>query len=574
MIESPAAALPPSPQPPATPAANPVENALSAGWAAFKARPWLLTVPMVIVLPLANLAWLGAIFAITVAEPVLEALGITSGAAMFAAALVAIGLLVLVVLGFAIVGTGYAAAVLRVVRGEPSGAGEVLRGFSRVSGIVAASLVTVGAIAAVVGAGAICVAIAATLAPVGPGASSGATLSAVLTDGLAYLFATALLMLVVAGLYYVLAGLSQWPFLLLDGDLGARAAIAASWRMMRGRRLALLSLWFAVAALNVAGLLLLVFGVIFTGAIGVAAFAAFHHELAVGHGVADAAAVGRPRRTPLAAWVVDAQLALRITALLTLVGMIVTIAPLIAFYKAEWSPYGPAWLLIGMTPLVLAPIGYFVVGWALGGTPGQRIVGPGWGRHGWLAAVYGLAVLVEVGTVVSLAYPAPGGILALAVGHETARQLVAAIPEGFASAPNNTGASDRLDLPGTDPDTPVMLASYRITDTAGTPYFFALRRYFHVATAEAAMTRLRASGASPAPDLGVEAFSVRDENAGVVRMAVRAGDTLIAGEAAPEHAEALERLLLLQLDHLDAARASVDRVYRWLRVPEERLVDG
>lgn len=570
MIESPVAPVPPLP----APAPNLVETALNAGWAAFKARPWLLTVPMVIVLPLANLVWLGGIVAITVAEPVSEALGLASGAAMLAAAAVFIGLLVLVVLAFAIVGTGYAVAALRVVRGEATGAGDVLRGFSRVPGIVLASLVTLGAVAAVVGVAAIAVAVAASLAAVDPQASSDATLSAVMTGGLVYLVALAVVILVIAGLYYVLAGLSQWPFLLLDGGLGAREAVAASWRMMRGRRLALLNLWFAVAALNVVGLLLLVFGVIFTGAIGVAAFAAFHDELAAGQAMVDAPAVGRSRRTPLAAWAVDAQIVLRITAMLTLGAMIATIAPLIAFFKAEWSPYGPAWLLIGMTPLVLAPIVYFVAGWALGGTPGQRIVGPGWGRFRWLAAVYGLAVLVEVGALASIVYRAPGGILAVAVGYETARQLVAAMPEGFASAPNNSGASDRLDLPATDPDEPVMLASYRITDTAGTPYFFALCRYFRVETAEATMTRLRAPGASTTPGLGAEAFTVRDERAGVVRMVVRAGDTVIAGEAAPEHAEALERLLALQVERLDAARASVDRVYRWLPVPEERLADG
>lgn len=567
MTELPAVQVPPAP----APAPNLVETALTAGWTAFKSRPWLLTVPMVILLPLANLVVLGAFFAITVAEPASEALGITSGAAMLAAGVVAIGLFGLVVLAFAIVGTGYAVTALRVVRGETPGAGDVLRGLSRAPGIVLASLVTVGAMVAVVGAGAIAAAVAASLAAADSQAASGATLSGALTGGLAYLVGVVVVILGIVGLYHVLAGLSQWPFLLLDGGLGAREAVAASWRMMRGRRLALLNLWFAVAALNVVGLLLLGFGAIFTGAIGVAAFASFHHGLAVGEDVMDAVAVGRPRRTPLAAWAVDAQIALRIAALLTLGAMIATIAPLIAFNRTEWSPYGPAWLLIGMTPLVLVPIVYFVAGWALGGTPGQRIVGLGWGRFRWLAAIFGLAVLVEVGALASIAYRATGGILALAVGYETARQLVAGIPEGFASAPNNSSASDRLDLPATDPDEPVMLASYRITDTAGTPYFFALRRYFRVETAEAAMTRLREPGASPTPALGEEAFTVRDENAGVVRMMVRAGDTVIAGEAVPEHAAALGRLLALQLERLDAARASVDRVYRWLPMPEERL---
>jgi hypothetical protein len=565
---------PPSPPPPPPPL-NPVEQALGAGWQAFKARPWLLTLPQVILLPLACLVLPMGILAAGATLNLTETPDAIFGAVMGSVALLAGGLGLLALLALAIAAVGYVVAALRIVRGEPTGAGDLLAGLRRAPGIALATLITGGAGAAVAVSSALATALSLYLVDgltwIGGQVASPRLPGEALASGLAYALAGAIVILGIAALYYVLAGLSQWPFLLLDRGMSARDAVAASWRMMRGHRLALLSLWFAASALNVVGLLLLVFGVIFTTAIGIGAFAGFHQRLASAATSVQPQSAPKPRRTPLAAWAVDAWIALRVTALMTLGVMIGTIAPTIAFNKSTWSPYGPTWILAGMAPLVIVPVAYFLVGWLVGGTPGQRIVGTGWGRFRWLAVVYGLAALVEVAGLAGAIRKAPAGIVALAAGYETARQLVAELPEGYATAPNNTGASDGLTLPRPDPDDLSVSASYRITDTAGSPYFFTLRRYVHAETAKAAQVRLQETGASPAPALGVEAFSMHDESEGVVRIVVRAGDTLIAGEAPPEQAEDLERLLQLQLERLDAAQAGVERVYRWLPAPAERL---
>lgn len=576
---------------PATASRNPVERALSAGWQAFKARPWLLTLPQVILLPLACLVLPTLILAVTAAIRLADAPDATYGAVLiFGALLIGLPFLLILLLA-AIFGTGYVVAALRAVRGEPTGAGDLFAGFRRAPGIALAVLITGFAAVAIVFPTALGLALVAGAGRVAPDALIGHPLAQGLAAGLVYASGAALLILAIAAAYYVFAGLSQWPFLLLDGGLGARDAVAGSWRMMRGRRLALLSLWFAASALNVVGLLLLVFGVIFTSAIGVAAFAAFHHGLEHAELTTDAlpAASPRPRRTPLAAWAVDAWIALGVTALFTLAMLVGSTVWMIGFARSVWSPYAPAWILAGIAPFVIVPVAYFVIGWASGGTPGQRIVGPGWGRFRWLGVVYGLAVVVQIAPLVGIVRDVPGGILALAVGYETARQLVAALPEGFDSAPNNEGASDQLDLPKRDPYDLSISASYRITDTVGAPYRFVLRRYFHEETAVAAAARMHEAGAraepvagaesvatagaaaypAPTSEFEVETFAVDDLDAGVVRIVARSGDTVIAGEAEPENADGLRYLIGIQLARMDAAREGVDRVYRWL--PVERL---
>lgn len=554
---------------------NRVEQALNEGWAAFKARPWLLTVPQVVLVPVgALISVLPFLIVGGVVSLAVQSADPSNAAYYVILFIIALFIGALLATALAVVVTGYAAAALRVARGEAVDTGDLFAGFRRVPGIVLAVLITGLAVAAVLAAAAIGMVV---LVGVDRALQAMIThpLAAMLTSGLIYAIAVGIWLSALAAICYVLAGVSQWPFLLLNDGLGGRDAVATSWRMMRGRRLELVSLWNATAALNVVGLFALGFGVIFTNAIAVAAFAAFHRDLVGTREMDDSAATQGPRaiRTPLAAWAVDSSIVVLMAALFTLAAMIAMIAPAIAFARSSWSPYAPVWVLAGMTPLVIVPIAYFVLGRMLGGTPGQRIVGSGWGRFGWLGVVFGLSVLLEVGSLGATILRAPAGILSLAVGHEIARALVAELPAGYDSAPNNEGASDNLDLPATDSSEPTVIASYRITDTVGTPYRFALRRYFRTATADAAAARRRERGAVPEPAVGPDAFSVPDPDAGVVRVTVRAGDTLIAGEAAPEHADELKRLLRLQLDRLDAARDRVERVHGWLPVPAEQLKD-
>ena len=558
-------AFPPSP--------NRVEAALNTGWGAVKARPWFLSAPLVILLPLFGLILPAIVVGVAaLAFWLIEQPSSGGVIGLVVALLIGLPLLLLVV----IAGTGYAAAALRVVRGEPVGAGDLLAGFGRLPGIAFATAITGAGVAAITGVLALGAALFAGATRIGTYALvKNPQAAELVAQGVIYLFVAALSILAIVAACYLFAGLAQWPYLLLVGGLGARDAVAESWRLMRGRRLDFVSLWFATTALNVVGLLALGLGALFTLAIAAARFAAFYDRLEgdVMPEGAHPASPPLPSRTPMAAWVVDSWIALRLTALVTLLSIVATLAPIISLNRTTWSPYGPAWILAGFSPFVIVPVVYMALGRALGRTPGQRIVGAGWGRFRWLAAVMGVAVLVEVVSLSGSARRAPFGILALAVGYETARQVVADLPAGYHSAPNNNGASDGLDLPSTTPSDMIVSANYRITDTGGVAYLFTLRRYFHVDTAEAAVTRMHGPGETPEPALGPDAFTVRDEDAGVTRIFARAGDTIIAGEALPAKEGELKRLVAMQLGRLDTARAEVERVFGWLPVPTERLED-
>ncbi len=88
-----------------------------------------------------------------------------------------------------------------------------------------------------------------------------------------------LIFLIVPGVYVAVA-LMPALFLVLDDDLGAVETLQKAWAMTSGHRGRVFLVLLAVIGLNVLGLIALLIGVIFTGALSLLINAALYDELA------------------------------------------------------------------------------------------------------------------------------------------------------------------------------------------------------------------------------------------------------------------------------------------------------
>ncbi len=94
-------------------------------------------------------------------------------------------------------------------------------------------------------------------------------------------------------------------------------------------------------------------------------------------------------------------------------------------------------------------------------------------------------------------------------------------------------------------------------------------RYNQADTAELALGRLQGPLGQPAAGLGDAAVVLRYP--AVVRLAARAGDTILAAEGRLGDEAELRDLIAWQLARLDLARERAAPVYRWLPKSEQRL---
>ncbi|MBK7780906.1 MAG: hypothetical protein IPJ58_09100 [Ardenticatenia bacterium] len=559
---------------------NAVDTALRLGWAGFRRHPWLLAIPLLVM---------------------------EMGAYMLAAALVGsemvvsdsmdhwlesdftgAGLAKIVLLpnaAFLIAGiatkVAFLPVALRAVRNEPVGLGSYFAWIGRLPGIVLALLL-----------GGICVAIppaSAGLAIYGLHRASALVALHLPAGALGQGVAMTLVYLVMVaigiagglGFIYVLTGLSQVPLLIVDRRQSALTAMLDSWELMDGRRLAYISLVYAYFAMQGLGVLALVIGLVVTAPAGLATLAAFYHGLPRSSfsGPAGRAPVWRGRGYSLAALTLD-MLVVWLLACATVFPMMMgSTRAIIDILKRVWLPYGMGWIVVPLSPMVLIPILYLWRGAMRRRTVGTWIIGPGWGRMRWLAVIPFGFVLLTFGLPFGLVTHLMGRtLLTVGGGSELARRVVFALPTEYASSPSVGEHSERLRLPAAVADVTLrgpssVEAGYRITDSHGVAYPFRLRRYHQVQTAREAMERLAASGARPEPRLGLDAVAIEDPTAEVVRMAQRWESTLIIGESAPQSADGLRRLMVMQGDALPEADAALSWIWRLTSDPDERLLD-
>lgn len=551
--------------------ANAVETALDLGWAGFKRHPWLLTIPPLFLVPV--------LFAVTTVLAVmtgsLDALNAwqdadSPGVSLAARLLIPNLVLYAQVLAVAII---LSLVALRAVRDEPMGWRAYFVWVRRLPGIALAILVgAVGASIPPALAGLVIHGpsrLGELLVPHLPGGRVGQIIAPPFLSALLALLDIAGF----CGFVYVLTGLSQVPLLILDRRQSAMSAMIDSWHLMEGRRRALISLGLAIAALQIVGLMALGIGVAVTAPVGVAAYAAFYHGLpkTMLPGPALSAPIWRSQGYSLAALALDAYLALYLAAVVTLATLIGGTRPIIDLLKQVWVPFGMAWMVILASPIVLVPFLYLVIGSLRRRTVGQWIVGPGWGRFRWLAVVPLVAFLIGMAPFPFVTSRVFGGLLSGGVGSEIARLVVAALPPEYTSTPSAGESSAGLQLPETEPETPSVAVTYRITDSLGVGHPFTLRRYVQVRTARDALDSLSARGGTPVPELGPDAIAIEDPSAGVVRLMLRRESTLLVGESRPESVGSLRRLMVLQRDALGEAEASVSWAWPLLPEPEERL---
>ena len=559
---------------------NAVDTALRLGWAGFKRHPWLLAIPLLVM---------------------------EMGAYMLAAALVGsemvvsdsmdhwlesdftgAGLAKIVLLpnaAFLIAGiatkVAFLPVALRAVRNEPVGLGSYLVWIGRLPGIaLALVLCGIGVAIPTASAGLVIYGLHRAGALVEPQLSPG-LLGQGVAMTLIYLGMVAVGMAGFLGSVYVLTGLSQVPLLIVDRRQSALTALLDSWDLMDGRRLAYISLVFAYIALQGLGVLALVIGLVVTSPAGLAAFAAFYHGLPRSSfgGPVGRATAWRGRGYSLAALTLD----MLVVGLLALVVMLATLLGAgrsIAYsLKQDWLPFGAGWIGILASPLLLVPALYLWRGAMRRRTVGTWIIGPGWGRMRWLAVIpFGYVLLTFVLPLGLVTHRMGRSLLAGGGGSELARRVVFALPTEYASSPSVGEYSEKFWLPGTVADATTFSSSsveaaYRITDSQGVAYPFRLRRYQQVQTAREAMERLAASGARPEPRLGPDAVAIEDPTAEVVRMAQRWESTVIIGESAPQSADGLRRLMVLQGDALPESDMALSWIWRLTSDPDERLLD-
>ena len=357
-----------------------------------------------------------------------------------------------------------------------------------------------------------------------------------------------------------------------------------AWALTEGHRWSVLSLFFALTILNTVGLLAFGVGLLVTAPIAACARAALYTRLVeekkrkaffekVGGEQPHEATSTAPRRRPLSALVVDGWIILYATATGMLAVMVSTIRPIIDRMGNSWSPYREAMFvaLVVLTPIVLLVL-FIIFIRRMGWTPGARIVAEGWGRFEWLAILSAIALAFMTWRVLAAAGVAVVGFTAMGVGSEMAHTMIADLSDGHSSQPDLAYGTDwlrKLDI-GSD-DVSLVQKRYTVTDTVGTPYFFAVARYYHEPTATAMMQRLEGGDAKVTSVLEADAIEVRDETAGWVRIAVLDGSTILAGEAGVDHVEKLYDLMAHQLSRLDAARERVAPVYERLPKPVQRL---
>ena len=93
------------------------------------------------------------------------------------------------------------------------------------------------------------------------------------------LVAVGFIMLIIPGIILAV-GLSPTMYLVMDADLGATDTLRRAWEMTRGHRGSIFILALVIIALNVAGVLFFLIGIIFTGAFSLLVGAAAYNELA------------------------------------------------------------------------------------------------------------------------------------------------------------------------------------------------------------------------------------------------------------------------------------------------------
>lgn len=559
---------------------NAVDIALRLGWTGFRRHPWLLAIPLLVM-------ELGAYMlaaALVGSEMVLSDSmdhwleGDFTGAGL--AKIVLLPNAAFLIAGIA-TKVAFLPVALRAVRNEPVGLGSYFAWIGRLPGIVLALVLCgIGVAIPTASAGLVIYGLHRAGALVEPQLSPG-LLGQGVAMTLIYLGMVAVGMAGFLGSVYVLTGLSQVPLLIVDRRQSALTALLDSWDLMDGRRLAYISLVFAYIALQGLGVLALVIGLVVTSPAGLAAFAAFYHGLPRSSfgGPVGRATAWRGRGYSLAALTLD----MLVVGLLALVVMLATLLGAgrsIAYsLKQDWLPFGAGWIGILASPLLLVPALYLWRGAMRRRTVGTWIIGPGWGRMRWLAVIpFGYVLLTFVLPLGLVTHRMGRSLLAGGGGSELARRVVFALPTEYASSPSVGEHSEKLRLPATVADatrsgSSSVEAGYRITDSHGVAYPFRLRRYHQVQTAREAMERLAASGARPEPRLGPDAVAIEDPTAEVVRMAQRWESTLIIGESAPQSADGLRRLMVLQGDALPEADRALSWIWRLTSDPDERLLD-
>ena len=304
----------------------------------------------------------------------------------------------------------------------------------------------------------------------------------------------------------LLLGFVPWPLLLTDRGRGAWAAIREGWALTHGHRVALLSLYLALTILGGLGSLALGLGLLVTAPIAACARTALYLRLTAGQ----AAVVAPPTSDADALQMGAAPSAGPPTD--------AAVSP----RHAESRPVGPsrrpcsglvldAWIVL----LVV------VAGWLSIMISSVRPIIDTL-HAGWRP--YGPAALLGPDIVAPLALQVAG-------------------------------------------DAPRIATAYTLTDTLGAPYFFELNHHSHVSTAVEVMALLDGGQAGGVASLGAGAIERHDSASGRVRIAVRDGSAVLAGETKAEPAATLTELMADQLAHLGAARERVAPVYDRLPKP-------
>ncbi len=582
--------------------------ALAAGWRAFPARPWALMAGQLAFLALGLWSAVWALFASLLIGPP-EA---SNSALEWLAVL---GLLLVGIIPWWLAWVGLAEAARRAVRGEAPTAGAFFTGVRHPLATTWAGVFGHGLLLGALVLAFLPVAVAIAWDRFRDGLSRFALLAGdlgsgavwawilVLTMGFTVLAALAVTY-ALAVMGFAVASLAPWGFMVAEGA-GLRA-LPAGWARVRGRRWPFLGLLAALFVLNLLGLMALYVGVVVTGAVSTCVLAAFLAER--GPGADSPAPVETPSPAPMgpsapgpapteppapaqiaapapaeppapaarprrwSAWALDGWLAYLVAANTTLLVIVLLTRPILDLARQAQPTYGLA--LSGVAALgscVVAMGLYALAARRRPPSPGRRLAGTGWGRFEWLAVPIAAVLVIQLATLVVALASAVGSFAALGVGQEMGRVLMADLPPGFEASAGYAGGEDWFGLLETEGGrgSDLVQGSYTITNTAGTPYYFKVVRYYRLPTAKIALGRMLGPLGQPVTDLGDAAVVVRYP--AVVRLATRVGDTVIAAEGPAVGEAELRDLMARQLARLDLARSRTAPVYRWLPKSVQRL---
>jgi uncharacterized membrane protein len=92
------------------------------------------------------------------------------------------------------------------------------------------------------------------------------------------LISVGIFLLLIPGIFVALA-FGQWPFLIMDRNLGILDSLEGSWKMMKGYKGEFLLLWLVLIAINIVGLIPLGIGLLFTVPLTYSIQAAFYDRV-------------------------------------------------------------------------------------------------------------------------------------------------------------------------------------------------------------------------------------------------------------------------------------------------------